>query len=82
MSDFIPADAAGVVISKDAYGKHSVSRIFIRDGKIELEAVSEGRAFGSASRLAANEMELLAHDVPRGKVVLQAPAASTRKVYG
>ena len=76
MSDFVPADAIGVVVSVDAYGKHSVARVFIRDGKAEFETVTAGRAFGAASRVAANEMELVCHDLPRRRVVLRAPEAS------
>lgn len=89
MNDFTPADAAGVVIYADAYGKYTVARVFVRGGtchegsakrEVEFVTVTDGRSFGAASRAAANEMELIAHDIPRRKVSLNAPEASKLKV--
>lgn len=76
-----PCDAAGVVISVDAYGKHTVSRVYIKDGVSTLVPVTDGRSLGAAGRVAALEMDVLAGaDLPRGKVKLKAPAPAAIKV--
>lgn len=79
MTDPVPADAVGVVVFSDAYGKHTCARVFIRRGadkEVEIVPVTTGRSFGAASRAAANEMELVCHDIPRRRVVLKVPEAS------
>ena len=75
-----PADAVGVVVYREPHGKYAAGRIFMRGTEVEIVPVTTGRSLGAASRVAANEIELVCPDLPRGKISLVEPQGSTLKV--
>lgn len=75
-----PVEYAGVVLSVDAYGKHTAHRIYILGDEVTLVPVSAGRSLGAAGKVAASEMEIVAHLIPRGKIKLLAPPKAALKV--
>lgn len=75
-----PVEYAGVVLSVDAYGKHQACRIYLVGDEVTLVPVSTGRSLGAAGKVAAQEMEIVAHLIPRGKIKLLAPPKPGLKV--